>query len=645
MAFGAPRIWSASAAVRSGLAVLLVSALAVVARAQSVVIYQQPHSGSAQVFKSAWYPPDGLDGDEYLYDGFTLPNDGAITAIRWRGGYTNLLSGAGESPVFDFTVSIYPSIGGGSQPDFLAAPLVQYSVGGNAGETPAGIFGSTPMYDYEYVLPSAFMAAAGTTYWLQIEASQGLTPFYYWPPDWGFAVGTGGNGSHFRAVTGGTLGGGTLYQVISGDAVFALVGTGGVNYTITASEAPAGSGSITGAGPYPAGSTATLTATPSAGFGFVDWTEGGVTVSTSSAYAFTVAADRTLVANFTAAYTVTTTPTPLYGGTTAGDGLYNQGTTVALQAIPDTGFAFVEWTEFGTPVSTSAAYSFPSDMNHAFVARFTPVTPSALFDFDTGTPALSSGQSFPLTQSADSVNAYFGSPQGAAFSIQSDASTGWHMAWFSGHYVYDNNLNRNAIDILFSHQLTGIYLTFATADFNQGETPTTLQLTAYENSTASPVIGTASAHGAYIGSTMPMGTLSFNSATPFNMVELVLPYQPLGSTDFFVDDIMVALVHPTAVLEEATPAVTRLLAPAPNPTGSASTIAFELAQAGPARVTVHDVSGRLVRRLVDERRDLGRHAVLWDGRTDHGSSVAAGVYCVRFEGAGKALTRKLVVVR
>ena len=52
------------------------------------------------------------------------------------------------------------------------------------------------------------MATGGIIYWLQIEASQGLTPYpYYWPPDWGFAVGTGGNGSHFRAITGGTGGG------------------------------------------------------------------------------------------------------------------------------------------------------------------------------------------------------------------------------------------------------------------------------------------------------------------------------------------------------------------------------------------------------------------------------------------------------
>ena len=642
------RLSRAALVGRAIFALVLIASLAASlpgsSRAQSVV-FQQPHSGSGQVMKSAWYPPDGLDGDEYLYDNFTLPTNQAVTAIRWRGGYTNVLSGAGQSPVFDFTVTIYPSIAAGTQPDFLATPLAQYSVGGNAGETPAGTFGGTPMYDYEYVLPSAFMAVAGTKYWLQIEASQGVTPIYMWPPDWGFASGTGGDGTHFRAITGGTAGGGTLYQVISGDAAFTLVGAGGVNYTIAASESPTGTGIVTGAGPFPSGSTATLTAAPNAGFGFVDWTEGGITVSNSPTYTFTVTADRTLVANFVAAYAVTTSASPRYGGTTMGDGVYNTGATVALQATPSTGFAFVDWTEFGIQVSTAATYAFASDADHALVANFTPVTQSALFDFDTGSPLLSVGQGFPLNQTASGVTAYFASPQGPAFSIQSDASTQWRMAWFSGKYVCDNNLNRNAIDILFSHELSGIYLTFATADNNQAEVPTTLQLTAYENSTASPPVGTATAHGAYIGSTFPMGTLSFNSPAPFNMVELVLPYQPLGSTDFFLDDIMVALVHPVAVADEAPPIATRLLAPAPNPTGGASRVSFDLASDARVRVAVFDVSGRLVREVLDSDRPRGRHGVIWDGRDARGAPVGAGVYFIRMEGAGPSLVRKLVMIR
>jgi len=59
--------------------------------------------------------------------------------------------------------------------------------------------------------------------------------------------------------------------------------------------------------------------------------------------------------------------------------------------------------------------------------------------------------------------------------------------------------------------------------------------------------------------------LSFTSAMPFNLVELVLPYQPQGSTDFLVDNIMVTTttVVPTATL---TPSPTPTPTSTPTPT-------------------------------------------------------------------------------
>jgi len=46
------------------------------------------------------------------------------------------------------------------------------------------------------------------------------------------------------------------------------------------------------------GETCTVTATPNAGYGFVNWTENDVAVSADASYTFTVTADRNLVANF-----------------------------------------------------------------------------------------------------------------------------------------------------------------------------------------------------------------------------------------------------------------------------------------------------------------------------------------------------------
>ena len=76
--------------------------------------------------------------------------------------------------------------------------------------------------------------------------------------------------------------------------------------------------------------------------------------------------------------------------------------------------------------------------------------------------------------------------------------------------------------------------------------PTTIKLTAYLDSTASAPVGSATTHGTYSTDTMPMGTLSFTSAQPFNLVEISIPPQPLAATDFLVDNITATPGPPAA---------------------------------------------------------------------------------------------------
>ncbi|MCB1182176.1 DUF3459 domain-containing protein [bacterium] len=83
----------------------------------------------------------------------------------------------------------------------------------------------------------------------------------------------------------------------------------------------------------------------------------------------------------------------------------------------------------------------------------------------------------------------------------------------------------------------------------------------------------------------------------------------------------------------------------PNPFNPATTIRFELDADAAVRLTVLDLAGREVRRLVDGQRNAGDHAVRWDGRDGRGAEVASGTYLVRLEGPGWDETRRLVLVR
>jgi uncharacterized repeat protein (TIGR02543 family) len=147
-----------------------------------------------------------------------------------------------------------------------------------------------------------------------------------------------------------------------------------ITYTVITSSSPAGGGTTSGAGSYSYGTSATVTATTNTGYTFVNWTEGGTTVSSSASYTFTVNANRTLVANFSLiSYTVTTSSSPTAGGTTSGGGTYNYGASVTVSATPNTGYAFVNWTEGGAAVSTSASYTFTVNASRTLLANFSLV--------------------------------------------------------------------------------------------------------------------------------------------------------------------------------------------------------------------------------------------------------------------------------
>ncbi|MBN1825076.1 MAG: T9SS type A sorting domain-containing protein [Candidatus Eisenbacteria bacterium] len=89
----------------------------------------------------------------------------------------------------------------------------------------------------------------------------------------------------------------------------------------------------------------------------------------------------------------------------------------------------------------------------------------------------------------------------------------------------------------------------------------------------------------------------------------------------------------------------RLLPNRPNPFNPATTIVFETAHAGEARLAVYDPAGRAVRVLAEGRVGAGIHEILWDGRDGRGRSAASGVYLVLLRTDGGSDARRIVLAR
>jgi hypothetical protein len=90
------------------------------------------------------------------------------------------------------------------------------------------------------------------------------------------------------------------------------------------------------------------------------------------------------------------------------------------------------------------------------------------------------------------------------------------------------------------------------------------------------------------------------------------------------------------------PFVTGLSGIRPNPFVNTSEIQFSVARRGPVRLSIFDVSGRLIRTILDGELSGGEHTANWDGRNSAGALVTAGVYFTRLEALDATQTKKTV---
>nr|WP_320026900.1 InlB B-repeat-containing protein [uncultured Acetobacterium sp.] len=152
-------------------------------------------------------------------------------------------------------------------------------------------------------------------------------------------------------------------------------------YTISTATNPpqAGTAVVTSAATVAYGDTATVLATPGAGYTFAKWVDSdtGQTVSTMASYSFNPVKNTRLIANFTQSkYTLSLTANPSAGGTVSSNTTNNliYGQTVAIQATPADGYVFNGWVDpSGNSISTNASYNLAITGNMSLTANFSAI--------------------------------------------------------------------------------------------------------------------------------------------------------------------------------------------------------------------------------------------------------------------------------
>jgi hypothetical protein len=96
---------------------------------------------------------------------------------------------------------------------------------------------------------------------------------------------------------------------------------------------------------------------------------------------------------------------------------------------------------------------------------------------------------------------------------------------------------------------------------------------------------------------------------------------------------------------EALPGAFMLCQNAPNPFSKATAIRYALPMKTRVSLMIYDVTGRMVRKLVDGEQEPGYYTTNWDGKDNQDRELASGVYFYRFETKEYKSTKKVVQLK
>lgn len=182
---------------------------------------------------------------------------------------------------------------------------------------------------------------------------------------------------------------------------------------ITATATPFEGGTITGTGPVAYGATAILTAHLSAGYDFMQWTEGSTVLGTNPVLTISnVTSNHDVQAQFVQqAFNIIVTANPPEGGTVSGSTAVSYGSGATVSASANSGYIFENWTENGTVIGTNPELVLTNiTANHNitgnFIASVNTFTVSATANpaqggFITGAGNVLLGESITLTAVAN----------------------------------------------------------------------------------------------------------------------------------------------------------------------------------------------------------------------------------------------------
>ena len=83
----------------------------------------------------------------------------------------------------------------------------------------------------------------------------------------------------------------------------------------------------------------------------------------------------------------------------------------------------------------------------------------------------------------------------------------------------------------------------------------------------------------------------------------------------------------------------------PNPFNPSTTIEYQISTRGNVKIKVYDNNGRLIRSLLNEYKNVGRHKIIWNGKNDRGELVASGSYFYQIQVGDFLEAKKMILLK
>ncbi|MFA5031982.1 MAG: FlgD immunoglobulin-like domain containing protein [bacterium] len=98
-------------------------------------------------------------------------------------------------------------------------------------------------------------------------------------------------------------------------------------------------------------------------------------------------------------------------------------------------------------------------------------------------------------------------------------------------------------------------------------------------------------------------------------------------------------------IEEKTIPEQRVVGIYPNPFYNNVSIKYSLSNSGNVNLKIYDITGNLVRTLVDNSQSAGNYNMLWDGKNTNGTKVPAGIYFYELKTPTDKAMNKIILLK